>query len=655
MSAPIRNPFDDAIVSDAWTAPQVDVAEIHQDVSELCLESVEIVRDEGRPRSILVHGSAGSGKTHLLARLRNAMAAGDAAPVFCYVRLATAAHMIRRHLNRALVSDLVRSDSAGISQLDRVLVACLDKQAGGTGAVGDDDVRRRLEAFQHDRDARDADRLLFREASERLELDFNLARACGLWLFRRKKLEVIEFLKSGDLPDEELVALGLKRRQDDDGDDAEQAAARVVIQLCRLITSTRPLVLCFDQLEALKTSAKDQAGFFALGNLVSDLFDQGLPIVFICCAQSMLLPEIHAAIPKPFLDRLAQHQKVLASLSESQARALVAARVAASPALKNDERHKDDRLWPLTEPLLGQFMADGDRTPRRLFAMCRDGVTHGHASGRSLASRLNDEFETRRTAALGRVDDTDGAFVDGLSRVALAKQRFEVQPPGDRRDVDLVLAREGQPVLISVCNQRGNALTARLKRIRAAATPGDEQRVVVRDADRPIPRTSAVALRHWAEIHSEARATPPARVRPLSASAEMLAALAAVRSLMADALSGDLEQEGQTVPPQSVEAWIRDHIFDESVEKLLAEIEFGTAEVELAVPVDPTLRDAALEIVKTRSVTSAAELAREVGCSETDLLAIVAADAAVFGVLGSPPAVVFDRVPTQSPESNDAD
>ena len=655
MSAPIRNPFDDAIVSDAWTAPQVDVADIHKDVSDLCLESVELAQADGRPRSILVHGSAGSGKTHLLARLRKSMASGDAAPVFCYVRLATAAHMIRRHLNRALVSDLVRADAAGISQLDRVLIACLDKQAGGDGAVGDDDVRERLEAFKDDEHAREAARLLFREASERLQLDFNLARACGKWLLRRKKLEVIEFLTSGDLPDEERAALGLTPRKEDEGEDAEQAAGRVVMQLARLITFTRPLVLCFDQMEALKTTADDRAGFFAFGNLVSDLFDQGLSMVFISCAQSMLLPEIREAIPKPFLDRMAQHQKVLSGLSESQARALVAARVAVSPALQTDPRRANHPLWPLTEQLLGQFMADGDRTPRRLFALCRDGVPHGDRPKVPVAARLNDEFETRRAAALGRVADTDGTFVDGLSRVASARQRFKVKPPGNRRDVDLVLAREGQSVLVSLCNQRGNALTARLKRIRGAALGNDEHRVVVRDADRPIPKTSAVALRHWAELWGEARATPPAKVRPLSASAEVLAALAAVRSLMADALAGDLEQDGQTVPSPSVETWIREHIFEESVEKLLAEIEFGTAEVDFSAPADPRLRNAALEIVQARSVMRVADLAREVGCTAPALLEVIAADDAVFGVLGSPPAVVFERVPTESRESNDAD
>ena len=55
------NPFDNGIVSDAWSRPVADVGAIHGEVSELCLASLAEV-SRGRKRcSVLIHGSAGRG------------------------------------------------------------------------------------------------------------------------------------------------------------------------------------------------------------------------------------------------------------------------------------------------------------------------------------------------------------------------------------------------------------------------------------------------------------------------------------------------------------------------------------------------------------------------------------------------------------------
>jgi hypothetical protein len=97
------NPFDNGIVSDAWCRPAVDVPSIYRSVSELCHDLVEDVHRHGKRRSLLIHGTAGSGKTHLLARLRAAFTTEppvgpprrEPPPFFCYVRLATATNMIR--------------------------------------------------------------------------------------------------------------------------------------------------------------------------------------------------------------------------------------------------------------------------------------------------------------------------------------------------------------------------------------------------------------------------------------------------------------------------------------------------------------------------------------------------------------------------------
>lgn len=650
MNASPANPFDDAILSDAWNAPKADVAEVHREISDLCTSLIADAEHQGRPRSLLVHGSAGSGKTHLLARLRASLAARDNRPVFCYVRLATAPNMIRRHLRRCLINDLVRRDEDGVSQLDHILVSCLDKQSGKTSVAPRSSLPARLERLKAEPREWNAARETFQEIAQRLRIDFNLARACGFWLSRKRRAEIVEWLMTGDLPDDLRSAMRLTQRSDDDADESpEQIAGEFINSLIRLIADTRPLVLCFDQMEALQATPGDYRGFHALGSLVTDLFDHGLPTVFVTCAQSMLLPAIKESIPRPFFDRLAQYEKVLAGLTEDQARELVRSRVDAWAEAGQAVE------WPLPTEMFSRFMAEGDRTPRRLFGLCRDALPRSTSVRLPHTARLLEEFELRREVALGTIRDSHGTFVHGLAQVAAAKGRFHADTPGDRRDVDIVLTLPHKSLAIGVCNQKGNALTARLRRIRSEKRQPGEQRVVVRDANCPIPRTSARAREHWDAICQGASEGQGAAVRPLLVSPEALAALEAIRSIVSDSLAGDLSHDGETVMPKTVEAWIRSHLLDESVEHLLAELEFGAGEAAAAEPANPALRDAVLEVLQAQRIVAMGALARAVGCDEPTLAGVVSADQVVFGVLGSPPAVVFERVAKPAREDSDGD
>jgi len=656
-----RDPFDNAIVSDAWSALRGDVPTVHHDIYEQCTTLVRDSWVQRQPKSLLIHGSAGSGKTHLLSRLRAAVTADDDGPIFCYVRLSTAPNMIRRHLRRCLVNDLVRYDAGGLSQLDHVLVSCLDKQLQGQASIPRETLAARLDALRSESSQWEVAREAFQDIAQRLQIDFNLARTCGYWLKRRRRADVVEWLTTGDLPDESRAAMGLTPRAEDDADESpEQIAGEFVGSLVRLITETRALVLCFDQIEALQASPGDKDGFYAFGRMVSDLFDLGLPMVFITCAQSMLLPAIKGHIPEPFFHRLAQDERVLAELSDGQARDLIRSRVDAWDELASTDRKKNDPLWPLNEETLARFIADGDRTPRRLFSLCRAALPHAGRKTVPPETHLLDEFETRREAALGAIPDAHGTFVHGLSQWITARGRHHAVTPEGRRDVDIVISPKDESsseksLVIGVCNQKHNALTARLKRIREEPAVGGEERIVVREAYRPIPRTSARAREHWDAIGRGDAGANGSRVRRLLVSAEALAALEAIRAILSDARAGDLTHEGETVGPETVEAWIKTRLLDESLEQLVAELVHGATVSGGSEPTNPGLRDNALEVLQSRHVVALGELASEMKCPESVLIDVVASNDPAFGVLGSPPSVVFERVANAKEDDIDAD
>lgn len=67
--ATIPNPFRSSIVSDPWKSLEADVPTIHQKAFIRCCEAIARMRAKHETTGVLVHGEAGSGKTHLLARL----------------------------------------------------------------------------------------------------------------------------------------------------------------------------------------------------------------------------------------------------------------------------------------------------------------------------------------------------------------------------------------------------------------------------------------------------------------------------------------------------------------------------------------------------------------------------------------------------------
>src|SRR5271165_616501 len=126
----ILNPFRDTIVSDPWRPSSTDVPEIHAKVFQTCCLALETVRSEGSSSSVLIHGEPGSGKTHLLARLRlhckgiEARVVDPIQPetVFVAVRLQTGPQRLWRHLRRSFVEDLLREVDGGTPQLERLLL-----------------------------------------------------------------------------------------------------------------------------------------------------------------------------------------------------------------------------------------------------------------------------------------------------------------------------------------------------------------------------------------------------------------------------------------------------------------------------------------------------------------------------------------------------
>jgi hypothetical protein len=641
------NPFNNGIVADAWSSPVVNVPGIARDIFELLLASLADVRSQHRRRSILIHGAPGSGKTHLLSRLRSTVMAETAEkpPFLCYVRLSTAPNMMRRHLRTCLVRDLVRKDDRGITHLDGLLLDALAKESSqpydrGQAAARLDDLRRDTVHWDEVREA-------YGEVCVRLGLDYSLARACRLFLVHQHRPEVVHWLKTGDLPESIREELGFDTvNAGGAAEDPERTAADVVQQLARLIVDSRPLVLCFDQIESLQLSPDDRTGFFAFGRLAADILDQTESILLITCVQSGLLPQIRQAITPADFHRLAQYERSLKPLTAEEAGELIRGRLDASPAMRHDPRREGDPLWPLGAEGLQTFLAAGDCTPRRLIATCREAFPHGQTEPLDTSATLTDLFERRRLDALAKLEDTSETFVHGLAILVVSRLRIPVATAASAQGVDLVISLPGRQVGISVCNQEGNALATHLKRVTQRPLGLLEERILVRDMRLPIPHTSRRAWEYWQRLAGSRELTTGGiqRIRTLCPSPELLASLEAVRTVMSDANAGELECRGRTIPLHAVEAWIRSELRDEQLDGLLAEVEHGPARrAATAETIRTPLRDAVLEQIQRRHLMRVDELARATAVHADEIRRLVTAGEPIFGTLGDPVALVYER------------
>src|SRR5271165_5433263 len=98
----------------------VDVAEINSEAFEACQRLVQDVSAGGYSAALTVFGDVGTGKTHLIGRIRRWL---ESQPenLFVFVRMETSPAGIWRHLRRRMALSLLHTNAGGVRALDRLL------------------------------------------------------------------------------------------------------------------------------------------------------------------------------------------------------------------------------------------------------------------------------------------------------------------------------------------------------------------------------------------------------------------------------------------------------------------------------------------------------------------------------------------------------
>lgn len=272
----LSNPFLNSRVKHAWETPACDLPAFHQQQLAQALKFLHAVLEQGTSFGFVIHGAAGSGKTHLLARLRQHVTPGEEF-VFAYARLDTAASRLWRHLRRQLVESL-------------------DK----TGQLG-----RLNPAHTHYPP---------------------LHRALVALASGQSRLDSLEVLR-GDSPTFDLSTETL-----DSEETAEDISRAFVLGLAACL-APRTLVFCLDQVEAVQSQPGDRASLFTLGQACASLLDQSSNIALVSCFQTAFLDELAASVGQSDAERFMVHRIGLESLSPAAATELIQLRLSHIPGV----------------------------------------------------------------------------------------------------------------------------------------------------------------------------------------------------------------------------------------------------------------------------------------------------------------------------------
>jgi hypothetical protein len=563
-----------AIHADGWAEP-IDVPSLNHEVSDLLLDHIEQVRragmDEGaalRSSSVLLLGPAGSGKTHLFARLRKQAGARAA---FILSRPEIGVDPSPRQVLASIV-DSLRRPVAGEDhkQIDVIVGALLASLEGGRERYPFlflDDARRMSGEAQRDlREravARAEDR--FPEISARY-----LERLLSLPFAGRQDQRALFAWLSGREPSPiELDRLG-------EGSGLADLDLMPALRTLGVAAAFgAPIVLVFDQLENLVEPGQSTSRIVAHARLLSELRDtvRGLVIVQMAL-DAEWMTRIHPVLHESDRARLEESVKTLRLPTPAERRALLERWREALP--------EAERAAPFPYPFSSAEVEGWTRargmTPRMLMQACGEayararsgpdgaragepGVVDEPAGAQGPGERLQMQWEQAISRARVEIDEAvqqaRGVAGERLQSGLVAAMRLLGHEPGEAASKHApsfqLRGRLGEREVLVVQHAHPRSLAAA---IRAATTLAVERPVILlRERALAIPPT-------WKEVTGllSALALTPGAIF-LRVDRDDLARLLALTDFLAAARSQDLsDAEGRPIAHAEVWRWAEESL-----------------------------------------------------------------------------------------------
>lgn len=585
------DPFASVIASGTGTEV-LDVPEINAQASQEIFARIEDARwaRDGAggwkvppTRCILVLGSAGAGKTHLVDRVRARYGEGKFAVPVLY-RPETGADGTLRSVHTALFDALQHKPGIKWTQASLIAGSIL---AGANGANA-----QLPTSFMNQRES--IDEALVTKGIEEVR-----RRSREVWpeyLHRFLKLPFLHgpdawahesWLAAREPSEAELARVGEPVRPEGERNGISDAEVpRALRTLVAAASTVMPVVIFADQLELLVDAGGDAQRIRDHVKLFTTLRDTipGLVLVQMALEREWL-DRIRTHMSKGEQDRLEELVHHLHYPTKDQRRALIRARLDSIP----EERREGQFPWPLTPEELERILAAERRTPRAVLQLC-SATVRGQANPRSaehvaetagkepLLARLEEAYHRYIEQARDQIDlaglhgrGVDAPLLQDSLRTALELvEDIQTQPlklalasavaftvRGRDRSVDILLGQ----------HSNGRSFSATVDLV-LRSLEAKKRMVLLREHDVAIPTSWDKSVKTLAKV----QATWPSSFVELGR--REVTALLAVQRLLAAVQSQDLlDDAGDPIPTAAAREWLKaraDIPFPALAEQLLA-------------------------------------------------------------------------------------
>lgn len=343
--------------------PKLHVPSIHQQVLTEIETLLDRVAADRQTRTLMLYGDSGSGKSHLLGRLKTLL---NPKAFFVYIDPFPDSEFIWRHILRSTVDSLVQVPAGGQeSQLLRWLQSLSAFQSGTLV----DWVLGERKAFV--RKLRATYPTGVYNASQFFGVLYDL-------LNPDLRPLACDWLRGDDLDEADLKALRVTRAI-----ETENAAQKVLANFGRIAVETQPLVLCFDQLDNIARLPDGAIDLQALFSVNSSLHNQNLKnfLVIISIITNTWKQNLNRIQPA---DRARLDAGIpLKPIDLDQAEALWSSRLA--PFYRRANPKPPSAIAPLTRDILEQKFPGGKTNPRNVLELGRR-LIQNYKVGGKLAS-----------------------------------------------------------------------------------------------------------------------------------------------------------------------------------------------------------------------------------------------------------------------------
>ena len=494
--------------------------------------------------------------------------------------------------------------------------------------------------WEHFRDERLGDsRELLTELCQKEGLSPAFVEVLTHLVARRHRLDVMAWLRGDAMTEAAFERLGIAPENTEE--HPEHVAERFLVDLMKLAGAKMPLVLCFDQVEALQTSPDDFQSIFTFGRLVSQLHSADQNLVIISCMQSSMYQQVKDIVPTHLLDRVSGFGvQTLNPLTEDLAELLISQRLNAANMAEIRPAGAASIL-PFTDEDIKSFVGKNGTTPRRLLDQAAR--RFDELAGRrdvEVPSRktdpMSDEWERRLDGA--NRDNSPKKSVEilrsGLQHLLhLTNSDWKLKPdPSDVLDFVLIAPQNEARVGVKVCDESPNRLAAQVRKLSQVFPRSLEVQklVLLKDERSPISRNATQTQKYLKEL--EVNDAVFHRVAP-----EAIAALDALRQLLADVKSGDLAFDGENMEVRTVMDWLRNHLPASLTDlaEVLTHPATGTGFDQ------PSVIERLQELLNERRICRAEEASTALNRSTSELIAVASERTDLFRVLDGKQPVVF--------------